>query len=110
MNVQEIVIDTRNWIYSAQDRDYWGSLVNAALIFLVPEAMELINRTRDSLAKCPRCLELNHDIPGSTSSILILEIISSVLDLGPAAWLNITSLPLDQEVSGSILALSGDVF
>ena len=31
MDLKEISIHTRNWIVSAQDRDYWRSLVNAAL-------------------------------------------------------------------------------
>ena len=29
-NLKEIGINTRNWIDSAQDRDYWRVLVNAA--------------------------------------------------------------------------------
>ena len=28
---EEIGINTRNWVYSAQDSDYWRTLVNAAL-------------------------------------------------------------------------------
>ena len=36
MDLKEIGIDTRNWIDSAQDRDYWGALVNAALNLWVP--------------------------------------------------------------------------
>ena len=31
MNLEEIGINTRNWVHSAQDRDYWIALVNAAL-------------------------------------------------------------------------------
>ena len=31
MDLKEISINTRNWVDSAQDRDYWRSLVNAAL-------------------------------------------------------------------------------
>ena len=31
MNLKEIGINTRNWVDSAQDRDYWSDLVNAAL-------------------------------------------------------------------------------
>ena len=31
MNLKEIGIYTRNWIDSAQDRDYWRALVNAPL-------------------------------------------------------------------------------
>ena len=31
IDLKEISIGTRNWIDSAQDRDYWRVLVNAAL-------------------------------------------------------------------------------
>jgi hypothetical protein len=31
MYLKEIGINTRNWVNSAQDRDYWGALVNVAL-------------------------------------------------------------------------------
>jgi hypothetical protein len=31
MYLKEIAINTRNWIDSAQDRDYWRALVKAAL-------------------------------------------------------------------------------
>ena len=31
MDIKEIGINTRNWVDSAQDRDYWRALVNAAL-------------------------------------------------------------------------------
>ena len=31
MDFKEIGINTRNWVDSAQDRDYWRALVNAAL-------------------------------------------------------------------------------
>ena len=33
MNLKEIGIDTRNWVDSAQDRDYWRALMNATLTF-----------------------------------------------------------------------------
>ena len=33
---KEIVIKTRNWVDSAQDRDYWRALVNEALNLRVP--------------------------------------------------------------------------
>jgi hypothetical protein len=36
MTLKEIGINTRNLVDSAQDRDYWGALLNAALIFRVP--------------------------------------------------------------------------
>ena len=31
MDLKEMGINTRNWVVSAQDRDYWKALVNAAL-------------------------------------------------------------------------------
>ena len=36
MNLKEISINTRNWVVSAQDRDYWRALVNAAMNLQVP--------------------------------------------------------------------------
>ena len=36
INLKEIGINTRIWIDSAQDRDYWRALVNAALNLRVP--------------------------------------------------------------------------
>ena len=33
-DIKEIGISTRNWIDSAQDKDYWGDFVNAALNLL----------------------------------------------------------------------------
>jgi hypothetical protein len=36
MNLKEIGIDMRNWVDKAQDRDYWRTLVNAALNLRVP--------------------------------------------------------------------------
>ena len=40
--LKEIGIITRNWIDSAQDRDYWRALVNAALNLRVLYVMELV--------------------------------------------------------------------
>ena len=42
MDLKEIRINTRNWVDSAQDRDSWRALVDAALNLRVPKAMELI--------------------------------------------------------------------
>ena len=36
MNLKEIGINTRNWVDSSQDRNYWRALVNAALNLRVP--------------------------------------------------------------------------
>jgi hypothetical protein len=39
MDLKEIGINTRNWIDSAQDRDYWRALLNGTLNFRVPYAI-----------------------------------------------------------------------
>ena len=36
MDLEEIGINAGNWVNSAQDRDYWRPLVNAALNLRVP--------------------------------------------------------------------------
>ena len=36
MDLEEIGINAGNWVTSAQDRDYWRALVNAALKLRVP--------------------------------------------------------------------------
>ena len=36
MYLEEISINAGNWVDSAQDRDYWRALVNAALNLRVP--------------------------------------------------------------------------
>ena len=36
MDLEEISDNAGNWVDSAQDRDYWIALVNAALNFRVP--------------------------------------------------------------------------
>ena len=36
MNLEEIVITAGNWVDSAQDRDYWRALVNAAFNLRLP--------------------------------------------------------------------------
>ena len=40
MDLEKIGINTRNWVDSAQDRDYWRDLVNAAFNLRVPYDME----------------------------------------------------------------------
>ena len=42
INLKEIGINTRNCPDSAQDRDYWRALVDAALKLLVPLLMEFV--------------------------------------------------------------------
>ena len=36
MNLEEIGVNAGNWVDSAQDRNYWRALVNAALNLRVP--------------------------------------------------------------------------
>ena len=36
-------ISTRNWVDSAQDKDYWRAFLNAALNHRIPQAMELVS-------------------------------------------------------------------
>ena len=36
MDLEEIGINARSWVESAQDRDYWRALVNAILNLQVP--------------------------------------------------------------------------
>ena len=36
MDLREIGINTRNWVDTALDKDYWRGLVDAVLNFLVP--------------------------------------------------------------------------
>ena len=36
MNIEEIGINAGNWVDSAQERNYWRALVNAALNLRVP--------------------------------------------------------------------------
>ena len=35
MDLKEIGINTRNWVDSAQDRDYWRILVNIIIIIII---------------------------------------------------------------------------
>ena len=43
MDLEEISINAGNWVDSAQDRDYWRALVNAALNLRILYAMELVS-------------------------------------------------------------------
>ena len=40
MDLKEIVVNTRNWVDSAQDRGYWRALVNVVMNLQVPQTME----------------------------------------------------------------------
>jgi hypothetical protein len=42
IDLKEIGIDTRNWVDSAQNRDYCRTIVNVALNLRVTQAMELV--------------------------------------------------------------------
>ena len=46
MDLEDVSINTRNCVDSAQDRDYWRAIVNAALNLRVPLAMELVSSVR----------------------------------------------------------------
>ena len=43
MDLKEIGVNTRNWVGSTQDRDYWKTLVNVILNLVVPYAMKLVS-------------------------------------------------------------------
>ena len=43
MDLKEIGNNARNWVDSAQNRDYWRAVGKGALILRVPIAMELVN-------------------------------------------------------------------
>jgi hypothetical protein len=43
MDLKEVGIIMKNWVDSAQDRDYWRALVNAALNLRVLKAMGLVH-------------------------------------------------------------------
>ena len=45
MGLKDIGANTRNWVDSTQNRDYWRALVNAAPNLRVSYAMELVNVT-----------------------------------------------------------------
>ena len=42
MDFKKIGVNTRNWVDSTQDVDYWTVLLNAALNLRVSQAMELV--------------------------------------------------------------------
>ena len=42
MDLEEIGINAGNWVHSAQNRNYWRALGNAALNLRLPYSMELV--------------------------------------------------------------------
>ena len=54
IDLKEIGINTKNWVDSSQDRDYWRALENAALNLQVPYAMELVKPTGKTPLKRPK--------------------------------------------------------
>ena len=42
MDLKKMSVNTRNWVDSAQDRDYWRALVNAALNLQVPKGRKYL--------------------------------------------------------------------
>jgi hypothetical protein len=44
IDLKEIGINTKSWVDSAQDKDYWRAIVNATLNLRVPQAMEFVYR------------------------------------------------------------------
>ena len=51
MDLKEIGINTKNWVDSAQDKDYWRVLVNEAWYLRVPWG-QLVNTNTNKLADC----------------------------------------------------------
>ena len=41
MDLKEMGINTKNWVDSPQDKDYWRPLMNAALNLRIPKAKAL---------------------------------------------------------------------
>ena len=58
MALKEIVINTRNWIDAAQDRNYWRVLVNGALN-LLPDSIRLRVDHRKTLEETVSCGYIN---------------------------------------------------
>ena len=46
MDLEEIGINAGNWFDSAQDRDSWRALANAALNLRVPYSIELVSAVK----------------------------------------------------------------
>ena len=50
MDLKEIGINTKNWLDSALDRNYWRALVNAALNLRSPNIVRVVKSRRRSWA------------------------------------------------------------
>ena len=55
MDLVEIGINAGNWVDSAQGRNYWRALVNAALNFRVPQAWSFICICFDGMVIAAQC-------------------------------------------------------
>ena len=59
MNLEVMGVNTRHWVASAEDRDYWRDFVNAALNLRVSYPMKLINfglKTNKDYTKLPKII------------------------------------------------------
>jgi hypothetical protein len=70
INLKIIGLSTRNWVESAQDRDYWNVLVNVALNPRVPLAIELVSCIITSMRinRSPDCM--NSPSPNSSETTI----------------------------------------
>ena len=59
MDLKEMDVHTRNLDDSAQDRDYWRSLVNAALNLQAPKVMELVSALGECGMHLPKSVYSN---------------------------------------------------
>ena len=62
MDIKELGIITRNWVDLAEDRDYWGALVNAALNLRIAYSMEFFN-----FLETPKHVKLEYVFKTNTS-------------------------------------------
>ena len=53
---KEVDINTRNWVVSAQDMNYWRALMNVTLHLRVSQAMELVVGSGKQSTTCGRYL------------------------------------------------------